>query len=632
MDLSRSEQAPASVRPGGTAGVPPEVGALYRRPDQVATEQSGENFPVALRVLPRRVRGHLRALYGYARYVDDLGDEAPGDRMRLLDAVEADLDRLYAGGRPTLPVIAALAPTVRERALPAQPLRDLLAANRLDQRVSRYRSYDDLAGYCALSANPVGRLVLQIAGQATPDRVAWSDDVCTALQIIEHLQDIGEDYRAGRIYLPQRDLAGFGVAEAELAAAAASPALRRLVAAEARRAAELLDSGRPLVASLRGWARLAVAGYVAGGRTALMTLADSGFDPLGRAPRPAAVRTAVEAVRLVRRDGWPPYSRPPYSRPPYSRPPHGRPPHGRPPHGQPPHGQPPRPVPDHPTVERAYVRCEQITRAEAKNFSYGIRLLPKAKRGALSAVYAFARRIDDIGDGALPAADKLAALAAAQAAVRAPERHPDDPVLVALADAARRLPVPLPAFVELVEGCEMDVRGARYRTFAELDHYCRCVAGSIGRLSLGVFAPDADPDAVRLADQLGVALQLTNILRDIREDFLNGRVYLPQDDLDEFGVVLALSPDGRLDPQDGRLARLIRREAARARALYEEGLRLLPMLDWRSAACCAAMAGIYRQLLDVIDADPEQVCLGRTALSSQAKLAVAARALLRRVA
>ena len=598
MDLWRSENIPAPARPGAPDDAQAAAGALSRRPDEVATQQAGENFPVALRVLPRRVRGHLKALYGYARYVDDLGDEAPGDRLQLLDAVEADLDELYAGAQPTLPVIAALAPTVQECRLPIQPLRDLLAANRLDQRLSRYPSYDDLAGYCALSANPVGRLVLQIAGQATPDRMAWSDDVCTALQIVEHLQDIGEDFRAGRIYLPQRDLAAFRVDETELAATAASPALRRLVAAEAGRAAELLESGRPLVASLRGWARLAVAGYVGGGRAALTALAEAGFDPLERAPRPATLRTAIETLRLAGvRDR-----------------------------------RRPRPALDHPTPEQAYARCERITRTEAKNFSYGIRLLPAAKRRALSAVYAFARRIDDIGDGSLPAADKLAALAAARAAVQAPEQHPEDPVLVALADAARRLPVPLPAFVELVEGCEMDVRGTRYRTFAELDHYCRCVAGSIGRLSLGVFAPHAGPQAAWLADRLGVALQLTNILRDIREDYLSGRVYLPQEDLDEFGVVLTLRADGRLDPQDGRLGRLVRREVARARSLYDEGLRLLPMLDWRSAACCAAMAGIYRQLLEIIDADPERVCLGRTALTSQAKLAVAARALLRRAA
>ena len=282
------------------------------------------------------------------------------------------------------------------------------------------------------------------------------------------------------------------------------------------------------------------------------------------------------------------------------------------------------------SVAQAYAWCEQVTRTEAKNFSYGIRLLPRPKRQALSATYAFARRVDDIGDGMLPPAEKLAALDAARAAVRAAHEHPDDPVMVALVDAAARLPVPLPAFEELIDGCELDVRGTRYETFGDLEHYCRCVAGSIGRLSLGVFAPDtADADGSRLADTLGIALQITNILRDIREDFLAGRVYLPQADLDEFGVEVRLTSDGRLDEQGGRLAQLIRYQVTRARALYDEGLALLPMLDRRSAACCAAMAGIYRRLLDVLDAAPERICVGRTALSREAKLSVAARALLR---
>jgi squalene synthase HpnC len=265
----------------------------------VDSQRSGENFPVALRLLPKAARRHLQSIYGYARFVDDLGDEAPGDRLRLLDAVDADLDRLYAGGEPTLPVLAALAPTVRACDLPAQPFRDLVRANRLDQRVTRYPTWADLVDYCALSANPVGLLVLHVAGRATPDRVAHSDDVCTALQVIEHLQDIGEDHRAGRIYLPQEDLAEYGVAESDLAAETASAGLRRLVAYEARRAARLLDSGRPLVASLRGWSRLAVAGYVGGGRAAVAGIADVHFDTLRQAVPPARRHVIVETVRLL---------------------------------------------------------------------------------------------------------------------------------------------------------------------------------------------------------------------------------------------------------------------------------------------------------------------------------------------
>jgi phytoene synthase len=284
-------------------------------------------------------------------------------------------------------------------------------------------------------------------------------------------------------------------------------------------------------------------------------------------------------------------------------------------------------------VAAAYRECERITGAQARNFAWGIRLLPAAKRRALSAVYAMSRRIDDIGDGDLPADQKLHQLAAARVAATRPS-DPQDPVQVALAHAAGVLPIPLAAFGEIVDGCEMDVTGRTYADLAELVDYCRCVAGSVGRLSLGVFDPDlrgaGGAEASRLANTLGVALQLTNILRDIREDVGAGRVYLPKHDVDLFGVQVRLLDDGTLDPQDGRLAELIRFEAARAFGRYDEGLRLLPLLDRRSAACTGAMAGIYRQLLARIAADPSIIMSGRASLPTRAKLGVAARAMMRR--
>ncbi|SHG73763.1 farnesyl-diphosphate farnesyltransferase [Jatrophihabitans endophyticus] len=282
-------------------------------------------------------------------------------------------------------------------------------------------------------------------------------------------------------------------------------------------------------------------------------------------------------------------------------------------------------------VRAAYAECERITREQARNFAWGIRLLPAPKRTALSAVYAFARRVDDIGDGTLPVERKRALLAEARAAATAPERHPDDPVLVALADAAARLSIPLAAFGELVDGCELDVTGHTYTDLDDLVRYCRCVAGSIGRLSLGVFDPRlSGADAARaaeLADALGVALQLTNILRDVREDLTTGRVYLPAKDLELFGVRLALTADGALDPCDGGLAELVRFEAARAWGWYDRGLELLDVLDRRSAACCAAMAGIYRELLERIAADPRRVFTARLSLPTPVKVRVAARSL-----
>jgi phytoene synthase len=279
-------------------------------------------------------------------------------------------------------------------------------------------------------------------------------------------------------------------------------------------------------------------------------------------------------------------------------------------------------------LDQAYARCEEITTAQARNFSYGIKLMPADKRRAMSALYAMARRIDDIGDGDAPVPDKLSALARARkdiaALAAAAADGGDDPVLVALADVRKRFPIPLSAFDDLIDGCEMDVHGTSYRTFDELVGYCRRVAGSIGRLSLGVYGTNDQERAEPLADALGVALQITNILRDIVEDHdAMGRVYLPEADRDRFGVADDLS-----GPPDALLA-LITFEVARAETWYDEGLGLLPMLDWRSRACTAAMAGIYRGVLVRIQRDPAAVLRGRISLSGPEKVAVAVRALVK---
>lgn len=277
----------------------------------------------------------------------------------------------------------------------------------------------------------------------------------------------------------------------------------------------------------------------------------------------------------------------------------------------------------------AYDRCEEITRHEAKNFAYGIRLLNPDRRRAMAALYALARRVDDVGDGEAPVPERLAALGAIRDSVEAvrstasaPDR--DDPVLVALADAARRYPIPLAAFGELVDGCEMDCRHTTYETFDDLVVYCRCVAGSIGRLSLGVFgcAESERERAEQLADTLGIALQITNILRDVLEDRTTmGRVYLPREDLLRFGC----AADGTGSPE--AMAELIRFEAGRARERYDDGLQLLDLLDHRSRACVAAMAGIYRRLLARIEADPRAVLVRRVSLPAWEKAWVAARSL-----
>jgi 15-cis-phytoene synthase len=296
-------------------------------------------------------------------------------------------------------------------------------------------------------------------------------------------------------------------------------------------------------------------------------------------------------------------------------------------------------------AEEAYAECERITWEQARNFAYGIRLLPPPKRRALAAVYAYARRLDDLGDGDLPAPEKIAALEEARDQVHAlvaavnegksggsggsPPGDGTDAVLVALADAGTRFRVPLAAFGELIDGCLADVNEATYQTFDDLHHYCRCVAGSIGRLSLGVYGAKEPVKQERMADDLGIALQITNILRDVREDFGNGRVYLPAEDLAKFGCELVPGQPEPFDDPDwqARFAQLVEFEANRAREWYASGMRLLATIDWRSAACTGAMAGIYRRLLEKIAADPRAVLQGRMSLPGKEKALVAVRAL-----
>jgi squalene synthase HpnC len=263
---------------------------------------SGENFPVALRLLPTSRRGYLMAVYGFARTTDDIGDRAPPEqRTRLLDGLEDDLRRLYAGrgtgeAGPQSSVVRALGPTVTECGIPIQPFLDLIEANRQDQVISRYQSFEDLVGYCRLSANPVGRIVLHVFGCFSGRRAELSDSVCTALQLAEHWQDVAEDLRAGRIYLPAQDMQEFGCTEEDLSLGTAPPQVRALIAFETKRAASMLDAGAPLIGTLRGAARVAVAGYVAGGRAALAAIAGARYDVLRGTPVPRKQRLAAELL------------------------------------------------------------------------------------------------------------------------------------------------------------------------------------------------------------------------------------------------------------------------------------------------------------------------------------------------
>ncbi|GES29067.1 phytoene synthase [Streptomyces angustmyceticus] len=288
----------------------------------VLDQAAHENFPVAPFFLPRAWRTDLMAVYGFARLVDDIGDGdlAPGggdavllgldraqydDRPALLDALEADLHRVFSDRAPGPghPLLRRLGPTVRRCGLTPQPFLDLIEANRQDQRVSRYGTYGDLAAYCELSANPVGRLVLALTGTASPERIRRSDAVCTALQIVEHIQDVAEDLGRDRVYLPAEDMKRFGVDEADLAAPSGGASVRALIAFEAERARELLREGTPLVGSVHGRLKLLLAGFVAGGRAALQAVAAADYDVLPGPPKPTKLSLLREVGATLRREG-----------------------------------------------------------------------------------------------------------------------------------------------------------------------------------------------------------------------------------------------------------------------------------------------------------------------------------------
>jgi squalene synthase HpnC len=269
---------------------------------EMMARAEGENFPVASRVLPGPVRAHLLAVYGFARLVDELGDSAPGDRLAALDWLQGELERVYTHAAEH-PLMQRLAQTVEACSLPREPFERLIEANRTDQRVSRYETWEQLRGYCALSADPVGEIVLGVFGAATPERVALSDSICTALQLAEHCQDIAEDYAAGRVYLPLEDLERFGCEVEQIAAGVerrrTPQPLRAVLAFEAERGRALLDRGAPLIGELHGRERLAVAAFLAGGRAAFDAIERAGYDVLAGAPQASGARRLLALLATL---------------------------------------------------------------------------------------------------------------------------------------------------------------------------------------------------------------------------------------------------------------------------------------------------------------------------------------------
>ncbi len=271
---------------------------------EVMARAESENFPVASRMLPASLREHLLAVYGFARLVDELGDSAPGDRLAALDWLQAELGRAYEGTAEH-PLMQRLARTIEACALPREPFERLIEANRTDQRISRYETWEQLRGYCALSADPVGEIVLGVFGVATPERVALSDSICTALQLAEHCQDVAKDYLAGRVYLPLEDLERFDCDVEQIATgvegARTPQPLRAVLAFELERGRTLLDRGAPLIGGLHGRERLAVAAFLAGGRAAFDAIERAGYDVLAGPPKASRARRLLALMATLLR-------------------------------------------------------------------------------------------------------------------------------------------------------------------------------------------------------------------------------------------------------------------------------------------------------------------------------------------
>jgi phytoene synthase len=516
----------------------------------------GENFPVASLLAPGWARPHLRAIYGFARLVDTLGDEASGDRLALLDELELEL-----AGPPETEVMRRLHVTIEARSLPLEPFRRLIEANRIDQGKARYETWDEVREYCTYSADPVGRLVLGVYGRLDePALVEMSDAVCTGLQLVNFLQDPPRDLELGRVYLPQEDLRRFAVTEGELAGPG-SERFRSLARFESERARELLSRGFPLARALGGRPGRSVALFARGGLAALEALERADYDVFTRRPSPSAFALGRVALQELSCPS---------------------------------------------ETANAYAQALRITRREARSFAWGIRLLPRSKRRAVAALYAFARRVDDIADdGSLAAEERRSRLESCRAAVEGLPEGPDgDLVLVALADAVVRYEIPRQALLDLVEGGLMDVDRKRYATWEELREYCRRVAGAVGIACAAVYGPSEPEKAMRYAEALGLALQQINIIRDVGEDWRLGRVYLPQDELQRFGVSEADIEAGRTGPE---WRELMEHQALRAEQLLAEGLQLLRHLDPRSALGVRSFAGTYRALLDQMRASGYEV-------------------------
>ena len=587
-----------------------------------------ENFNVVSWLLPKELHQHFYNLYSYCRWADDLGDEIPQkDRaLELLDWWEQELLECY-NGRPAHPVFVALRETIVAKNIPQQPFADLLKAFRQDQTTKRYPTWDSMIGYCLYSANPVGRFVLYLCGYRDEHRQKLSDATCTALQLANFWQDVGRDLEKGRIYIPLDIATAHGVTEADIVNRRFSDRYVALMKDLIARTRVLFAEGASLSKIVDGRLSVDLDMFTRGGVAVLEAIESMGYDTLNRRPSISKAQQARllggalfshlthRSSRSSRTEGAATFKA-------SSELPRNAPQPGL-------------------SVAASYENCHAVARAAHSNFYYAFFLLPRPKRDALAALYAFNRLVDDVADNGHDVAAKQRGLAKwraeldeavsgldpcfdGTAALPLEEDRPKGAweILPALAHTIQRYKMPARYLHDLISGAEMDLTIRSYPTFDRLREYCYRVAGTVGLTCTHVFGFN-DPRALDLAEKLGLAFQLTNIIRDVREDHLSGRVYLPEEDLLRYGVSSQdfAKPEATLGVRE-----LLRFEADRAWQNYEEGSALFNLIEHESRPALWLLVHTYSALLARIESLDFAVFGERVRLSKAEKMLFIAKA------
>jgi len=616
--LRPSELEIAARLPAGDCT--PEVAQEYTR--WLATHHY-ENFNVASWLLPKGLHQHFYNLYAYCRWADDLGDEIPGKEraLELLDWWERELEACYEG-RPSHPVFIALRQSIVAKNVPKRPFADLLKAFRQDQAVKRYPTWDAVIGYCTYSANPVGRLVLYLCGYHDERRQRLSDATCTALQLANFWQDVSRDLEKGRIYIPLDRAQAYGLSENEIVGKKFDERYVHLMRELIGRTRMLFQEGWPLTGTVEGKLGVDLEMFSRGGMAVLEAIESIGYDTLNHRPSVSKgqqvellwrtivknflSRASAPAARIAKSEQFIPRS-----------------------------------FSDSTKVPASYEHSHRIAREAHSNFYPAFFLLPKPKRDAIVALYAFMRLIDNVSDEGSNLAEKQRGLAKWRAALDqaingqeqvfdgnaamsspAAALHGAIEVLPSLVDTVVRYKIPTRYLHDLISGAEMDLTIRSYPSFERLREYCYRVAGTVGLTCTHIFG-FSDPKAVDLAEKLGLAFQLTNIIRDVQEDFGLGRIYLPDEDLARYGV--AKEDLGRREATLG-VRELLRFEADRAWAFYEEGAHLLGLIDEDARGTLWLLAHTYSSLLARIESVDFAVFGERVRLSKPEKMMLMAKA------